>query len=153
MIKHKAVVWVLFLFVLASSVYSQEFRVEISSIVNEVESGEKAFFQLLIFNEGDERDVFKISYSPFDVSPYSKFADRIHINPSQVKLDPDKGDVVNVSIEVSSTAATGREHSVKLSVTSLTNPDLSEEVSLETFVLPASKIVLIDAKLPELRTE
>lgn len=123
--------------------------VEIVEDAGDVEAGSSAMFKIIITNNQDSRDVFKIVGDDFAVYPFSEFAALIKAEPAQVKLDAEESAEVIITIETLDTAKVNTRYTTKIKVSSLINPEQKTLFDLNTLVVSAKDVIEIIPLLPE----
>mgnify|MGYP001587683400 CR=1 FL=1 len=121
---------------------------QVIPVAPEVEIGGTATFKLAITNMGPERDVFKISGDPSDISPFSPAVQYIQFEPNQIKLDPDQMKEVDVKVKILENAEPDDEHRVDVTVSSLSHTENEKSTSLKVFVLSNKDVVQMSANAP-----
>ena len=128
--------------------YNETIALQVIPVAPEVEVGGMALFTLAITNLGPERDVFKISGDPSDVSPFSNSVQYIQVEPNQIKLDPNQMKEVQVKVKVMESAIPDSESQVDVKVSSLSHQEITESTSLKAFVVSAKDVVQINVDAP-----
>jgi hypothetical protein len=126
-----------------------EIGVEVIEISNEVEAGGKAEYQLKITNYQGEKDIYKLTYDELLVYPFSDFARSIIANPVQVKINPLESGIINLTINVLETAREDRPYETEIKLSSITNSEIKQNVTLKTYVVSPKDIILIFPEIPD----
>tara|TARA_Y100000310_G_scaffold339954_1_gene434255 strand:+ start:15892 stop:17310 length:1419 start_codon:yes stop_codon:yes gene_type:complete len=140
---------VLLVFFSSSFVFANPVSVEIIESTEDVEAGSDAKFKVLITNNRDERDVFRIFGDDFAIYPFSDFAALIKAEPSQVKLSPEESAEVLISIQTLDTARVNQYYTTKMKVSSLINPEEKTIFEVVTFVVSAKDVIELIPNFPE----
>ncbi len=122
--------------------------VDVLAVTPDVEVGGTALFVVGVTNLGEERDVFKVSGDPYDVSPFSDFVQYVKVQPTQVKLDPNQRKEVKVEVKVLESAVPNKEFTTDVKVSSLTHLEMKESAALTVFVIPTKEVVQISVDAP-----
>ncbi len=122
---------------------------QITPLVPEVEAGEEATFQIMITNNAEERDVFKITADPLSESPSSTSVQFITIQPNQLKLEPHESEPVFVTLKTLTSASTDKVGTATIHVASLINTNTKETATIDFFIVPERDAVHILLPLPE----
>tara|TARA_Y100000310_G_scaffold318412_1_gene372434 strand:+ start:295 stop:1707 length:1413 start_codon:yes stop_codon:yes gene_type:complete len=140
----------IFLFILSGIVSAEnEIVTEIIDVSNEAEAGGTAEFQIKIKNHQTERDVYKISYNDLSIAPFSDFARNIKFESSQIKLDPEESGTFGISIDILDTTLEDKNYETTLTISSLTKPEISEDIILKTYVVSPEDVIMIFPDIPE----
>ena len=139
------------LFALVSTVCyaDNEVSSDVISLFSETEAGGSVEYYVNITNLQVEKDIYRLNYDSLSIAPFSDFANNILIEPSQMKLDSGESGLFHVKIKVLETAKEDRNYDTVLSITSLTKPKIKEEVSIKTYVVSSTDLVLIFPEIPE----
>ncbi len=114
----------------------------------EVEVGGTAVFKLAVTNVGDERDIFKVSGDPSDVSPFSNAVQYIQVEPNQIRLDPHEMKEAEITIKVLESAKSDDEFVADVHVASLAHVGMRKSTSLKVFVVAKKEVVQISVNAP-----
>jgi hypothetical protein len=140
----------IFLFILSSMAFAEnEIVSEIIDISNEAEASGTAEFQIKIKNHQTERDIYKISYDDLSIAPFSDFARNIKFETSQIKLDPGEEGTFKVTIDILDTTLEDKNYETVLTISSITKPEITEDVILKTYVVSPEDIIMIFPDIPE----
>jgi hypothetical protein len=126
-----------------------EIGVEIIEISNEVEAGGKAEYQLKIINYQGEKDIYRVTYDELLVYPFSDFARSIIAKPTQVKLNPLQTGIINLTINVLETAREDRPYETEVEISSITNSEIKQNLTLKTYIVSPKDIILIFPEIPD----
>lgn len=147
-IQRFAILLPLLLLAFAVSAQPEQIAIEVTGLVSEVEVGGTARFVLTITNLGQERDVYRVTSNPFDISPFSNFVQYVDVDPNQIKLSPGQSEQVNVTIKILDNARPDEEFETLISIKSLIQQDIMEDVPLAVYVVPKKDIINIAIDTP-----
>ncbi|MDP3916780.1 MAG: hypothetical protein Q8Q42_00645 [Nanoarchaeota archaeon] len=116
---------------------------------HEAEAGDVATFNINITNMQDERDIYRITYNELILYPFSDFLRNIIITPDQLRLDPGESGILSVTLKIMETALQEKNYETILTVSSLTNRKVSQDVSLKTYLVSPTDAVLIFPEIPD----
>jgi len=126
-----------------------EIVTEIIKVSNQAEPGGTAQFQIKIQNHQNERDVYKINYDDLSVHPFSDFTRNIILTNPQLKLDSNQEGIFNIEINILETANQDKNYNTKFTISSVTTPEIKEEVLIKTYVVSPEDVIMIFPDLPE----
>jgi hypothetical protein len=126
-----------------------EIVTEIIQISNQAEPGETALFQIKIKNHQNERDIYKINYDDLSVHPFSDFTRNIILTNPQLKLDSNQEGIFNIEINILETANQDKNYNTKFIISSVTQPEIKQEVFIKTYVVSSEDVIMIFPDLPE----
>lgn len=146
----KVGVYLIVVLLAISCVYaSSDLKISVTSVSDRVEAGKEAVFQVHITNEGIRDDLFKVYVDDLSVYPFSDFAEKVTVEPSQVALKAHETTDVTVRVKVLSTARANINHVLILKAKSLTNTEINTEDNLNIFVIPPQQVVNIITEMPK----
>lgn len=148
--KKVGVYFAIFLFVI-SCVYaaSNDLKISVTSLQDKLEAGKEASFKVNIVNDGIRDDFFKVYVDDLSIYPFSDFAEKVIIEPSQVTIKSHESADVSVKVKVLSSAKTNINHILTLKVRSLTNTEINAEDKLSIFVLSPQQVINVLPIIPK----
>ncbi len=114
----------------------------------DAEAGGTAEYYLNITNHQDLRDIYRITHDELDFYPFSDFARNVVIEPAQLKLNSGESGTFKIILKILDTAAQDKSYETPLSVTSLTEEEISEEFTVKTFVVSPEDVIMIFPEIP-----
>tara|TARA_Y100000310_G_C20650358_1_gene799083 strand:- start:86 stop:1519 length:1434 start_codon:yes stop_codon:yes gene_type:complete len=140
----------IFLFILAGLANAQnEMVTEIIDVSNEAEAGGTAEFQIKIKNHQNDRDIYRIFYNDLSIAPFSEFAESIKFENSQIKLDSEEEGIFDIKINVLDTTIENKNYETTVTISSLTEPEIIQDIILKTYVVSPEDIIMIFPDIPE----
>ena len=118
-------------------------------ISNEAEPGGTAQFQIQIKNHQNERDIYKINYDDLSVHPFSDFTRNIILTNPQIKLDSEQTGIFDVEINILETANQDTNYNTKFTISSVTKPEVTQDILIKTYVVSPEDVIMIFPDLPE----
>lgn len=146
LLKGMKYVFALILFLLCLQLVSaeDEATLKLISLKDQISAGEAAEFELVVTNNQQIRDVFRISYEPYAVYPLSDSIKKIIIEPEQVTLDPGESAKVNISVRTLPYAQPDRNYILTLGVSSLVNQEVRTAAQLKLAILEIKEPIALN---------
>jgi hypothetical protein len=122
--------------------------IDVIPIAPEVEVGGQAQFLVRITHLGEDRDAFKLSGDPADMSPFSDYVQYVTVEPNQIKLDPYQTEEVIVSLKILDHAPANDEFTTHVKIASLSDVGVKIDVPLHVSLVSPKEVIQIAMDAP-----